>query len=150
MIQPLVSAARVVCYLNGRRAGTVTRFGHTSETPTHELGGLDSFDPFELAPTSTKVSGTVGLYRIAGLGGVEGMGLTAQYEALSRQKYATVQLLDRLTGAQLGVTVCSLGLGIVAEPLFSDALMAVSASFWRDDISAPVSSGTKSFSAMRP
>ena len=101
MIQPLVSAARVVCYLNGRRAGTVTRFGHTSETPTHELGGLDSFDPFELAPTSTKVSGTVGLYRIAGLGGVEGMGLTAQYEALSRQKYATVQLLDRLTGAQL-------------------------------------------------
>ncbi|MBX7160575.1 MAG: hemolysin family protein [Acidimicrobiia bacterium] len=53
--------------------------------------------------------------------------LEPRAEAGSRSARAVLTLQKRLsyslTGAQLGVTVCSLGLGIVAEPLLSDALV---------------------------
>lgn len=100
-LPPLITGPRVLCYLNGRLTGLVRTFEHQSATPCHEIPGLDQLDPFELAPTTTSVSGTIGLYRVAGLGGVEGLGMTAQYEALSRQRYATIALVDRLTGALL-------------------------------------------------
>lgn len=47
----------------------------------------------------------------------------------SRSARAALDLQRRLsyslTGAQLGVTLCSLGLGIVAEPLFTEAFVAL-------------------------
>lgn len=97
----LVTGARVFLYLNGRKIGRATAFGWRSITPRKAIYGLDSSEPYELAPTTTKMQGTVSLLRSAGDGGVEGMGIAGQYEDLSREKYATILLLERKTGLVL-------------------------------------------------
>lgn len=84
-------------YFNGRKVGQCTAFSYRSMTPRKAIYGLDSSEPYELAPTTTKVQGSVSLLRSAGDGGVEGLGVAAQYEDLTREKYATIALLERVT-----------------------------------------------------
>ena len=93
----IVTAARVFLYMNGQKVGRVTTFQWKSTTDYIEINGLDSSDPYELAPGITRVMGQIGLLRMAGDGGAEGLGVTAQYEDLTRQKYATIALVDRTT-----------------------------------------------------
>jgi hypothetical protein len=97
----LAVAARMLCYVNGRLVGHVVGMDFSSGTPHQELGGLDRGDPFELAPTQTRAEGSFTLLRVVGTGGAQGLGFAPQYEDLVRQKYNTIQIVDRLTKLQL-------------------------------------------------
>lgn len=93
----IVTGARVFLYINGKKVGKVTSFMWKSTTDYKEINGLDSAEPYELASEITRVVGQVGLLRLAGDGGIEGLGITAQFEDLTRQKYVTIALVDRVT-----------------------------------------------------
>lgn len=93
----IVTGARVFLYVNGNRVGRVTSFMWKSTTDYKEINGLDSGEPYELAPEITRVIGQVGLLRLAGDGGIEGLGIVPQFEDLTRQKYVTLALVDRTT-----------------------------------------------------
>lgn len=93
----IVTGARVFLYVNGKKVSRVTSFQWKSTTDYTEINGLDSSEPYELAPGITRVMGQLGLLRLAGDGGIEGLGVTAQYEDLTRQKYSTIALVDRTT-----------------------------------------------------
>lgn len=91
----VITAANVTCYVNGTQFGRVAGFTWRSSTARRALYGLDLVDPQELAPTQAKVTGLLRLYRTVGDGGAEGAGMAASFEDLPREKYFTVQLIDR-------------------------------------------------------
>jgi hypothetical protein len=90
-----VVSAGVVLYLNGKPYGRVREFFFDSATPRKPLYGIDSTEPFELIPTTTLVTGRIGLVRTVGDGGAEGAAMTTQVDAIPREKYFTLQLIER-------------------------------------------------------
>lgn len=97
MRQKTIVGASVILYVNNKPYGQVVGFRFSSQTPRDAILAIDSLDPFELAPTSTKCSGSIELIRTAGDGGAEGGGFTTDYERLSREKYFSVMLMERIT-----------------------------------------------------
>lgn len=90
----VIPAAAVAVYINGRPYGAVSNFHWTSATPQKAINGIDSLEAQELISTSVSVSGTIGLYRITGSGGIEGIGVTTQFDQMSREKYFVLQVID--------------------------------------------------------
>lgn len=93
----LLTSAQVLVYINGKPFAWATSFRWESATPRKAIYGLDSGEPYELAPTTTKVHGSVGLLRLSASGGLEGAGVVAQYHDIPREKYFTLTLVDRTT-----------------------------------------------------
>lgn len=93
----VITGASILCYINGSRFGRVSGFSFRSMTPRKAIYGLDSIDPHELAPTVSRCTGSIRLYRTTGDGGAEGAGMSASFEDLPREKYFTIQLIDRGT-----------------------------------------------------
>lgn len=91
----VVVAAHIICYINGQRFGRLSHFSFRSVTQRRALYGLDSVDPNELAVTQTKISGNMKVFRTIGDGGAEGAGMASAYEDLPREKYFTIQLVER-------------------------------------------------------
>ena len=96
-----IVTAGVLLYVNNKPYGQVKSFRFNSDTPRNAIYGIDSLDPFELAPTVTKVSGSIGLIRTLFDGGVEGAGLTANYEQLPREKYFSITLVEKASDTVL-------------------------------------------------
>lgn len=94
----VIPSAAVVLYVNGRQFGRVQAFSFRAATARRALYGIDSTDPYELAPTVGRISATMTVYRTVGDGGAEGAGMAATMEDLSKEKYFGVMLVDR--GAQ--------------------------------------------------
>ncbi len=92
-----IPAAATVLFINGKAYGAVSSFGWTSNTPHKEVNGIDDLSSQELIPTTAKVTGSVGLYRITGSGGLEGIGVTTQFDKMSSEKYFVLQLIDTRT-----------------------------------------------------
>lgn len=92
-----IVSAGVTVYVNGAPFGRVTSFRFSSNTPREAIYGIDSLDPFELAPTRTRITGSIGLVRTVADGGAEGAGLTTNYEQLSREKYFSLMLVERIS-----------------------------------------------------
>lgn len=90
-----VVGAHLICFINGQPFGRITHFTFQSATPRRPIYGLDSMDPYELAVTQAKIRGTMRIYRTVGDGGAEGAGITANFDDLPREKYFTVQLIER-------------------------------------------------------
>lgn len=82
-------------YVNGRVYGRVKEFQWSSATPKKPQYGLDSLEPYELIPTSTRVTGRLTLYRTVGDGGAEGAAMATRYEDVPREKYFSLQLMER-------------------------------------------------------
>lgn len=93
----VVVAPQVVAYINGKRVGRVFSFRWSSDTPRKSINGLDQLTPQELAPTSARCSGSVGILRTVMDGGIEGLGMTAHSSQVVREKYFSLTLVDRLT-----------------------------------------------------
>lgn len=92
-----IVGAQVIVYINGRVYGQAESFEWESLTPKKPIFGIDSPDPFELAPTTTQCRGTLGAVRTHGDGGFQGAGVIAAYPDLTREKYFTLVLVDRVT-----------------------------------------------------
>jgi hypothetical protein len=93
----VIVGAGLKCSINGVSVGESTSFEFISETPKREIRGLDCPDPYEIAHTTTKVRGTIGLYRLSRRGGLEGYGIVSNFHNMHREKYVTITLVDRRT-----------------------------------------------------
>ena len=94
MAHKLASGPRIVVYINGKKYGRVVSIEITSSTPHRSIDGIDEVTPAELAPTRCKISGTIHVLRIVGDGGIEGVGVTTQFNNISKQKYFSLTLKD--------------------------------------------------------
>lgn len=90
-----IVTAGVLLYVNNRPYGAVTGFSFSSLTPRTAIMGLDSVDPFELAPTLTKVTGSIAVVRTLYDGGAQGAGMTGSFERLPREKYFSLVLVEK-------------------------------------------------------
>lgn len=97
----LISAAKVVCYVNGLPYAQVTSFQWSVTPQRKAIYGLDSGEPYELAPVTTKVTGSMAVLRTQKDGGLEGAGITAPLEELTREKYFSLTLVERTTNTIL-------------------------------------------------
>ena len=92
-------SAHVRCYINQRYEGKITSFNWTGESPRKEIKGIDCLEPFELAITQNRVSGSFTVVRAHLDGGAEGMGVTATSPI--DERYFTLNLVDETTKASL-------------------------------------------------
>lgn len=97
----VLASAQCMLYLNGAPWGIVTAFRWDSATPSKSISGLDSDNPFELAPTTTRITGSVQVVRVSNDGGLEGYGLIPAFEEIPRGKYFSLALVDRATDTQI-------------------------------------------------
>lgn len=93
----LANGGRVVIYINGQRWGRAISLEYTSESQHRMIEGIDEIMPAELAITRVRVKGSIRCYRLVGDGGIEGVGITAPFADLPRQKYFSLALKDRFT-----------------------------------------------------
>ncbi len=86
-------------YINNRIFGIATGFEWSSEAGRKAIYGLDSVNPFELAPGANSVRGKVDCIRIRLDGGLEGRGIAAPSNGqdILSEKYISIVLVDRLT-----------------------------------------------------
>lgn len=97
----LATGSRVLVYIDGNPYGRAISLQFTSETGVRDIETIDSQMPAELASTRCKIKGQVTYYRAPGDGDIQGMGIVAPFHQISRQKYFSIQLKDRLTGKTL-------------------------------------------------
>lgn len=81
-------------YVNGQPYGLATDFAWSSETAKKPLYTVDSPDAFELAPTTTRINGSMSIFRQSGDGGAEGAGLAAPQNAMTRERYFSLVLKE--------------------------------------------------------
>jgi hypothetical protein len=141
MAPPLILVGpRVVLYLNGQAFGRVSSFQWSSATAMKAIYALDNSFPYELMPTQTKVTGTIGLYRLAGDGGAEAAGMTTTFDAINRQKYFTLSLVQRDTGATIfQANYCVLQIQSWNAPArsFVTGSLSFEALFWNNEAPEP-------------
>ncbi|NDD85746.1 hypothetical protein EBZ38_15905 [bacterium] len=94
----LITGAKVVVYVNGSVFGYAINFRWTSSTPRRAIYGIDSGEPYELAPTTTRIVGSMSLYRTIDGGGLEGPGVVANLDNIPREKYFSIALMERSSG----------------------------------------------------
>jgi hypothetical protein len=87
MASKIVTGAHVILYVNGERFGSVFLFGYHVLQPSKKIGGIDVPELIELAPTTSQVTGTLGVYRLIGDGAAEGAGMVPVSRQLPRGKY---------------------------------------------------------------
>lgn len=97
----LVSAPRVLVYINGKLFGRVASFTWTSATPRRRIHTVDIAQPVELAATSIDVSWQMGVLRTVGDGGAQGAGIVADGVNVIKERYFTILLLERQTNLVL-------------------------------------------------
>lgn len=95
--QKVIVSAGVTVYLNNKPFGRVSQFRFSSQTPREPIMAIDSLDPVELAPTSTRVTGSMEIIRTVGDGGAEGAGMTTHFSQLPREKYFSIMLVERIS-----------------------------------------------------
>lgn len=91
----VVASAHLKVFVNGRLLGWSTGFQPRIRTPQRAAGGIDTSVTFELMPTTYEVSGTIDVLRGRAQGGAEGLGMAAFARDLLKQKYSTIELVDR-------------------------------------------------------
>ncbi len=101
MSSKTITGARIMCYINGKLYGRASSFTWNSQTAHRPIYGIDSCDPFELAASTTKISGTMSIYRLIGDGGAQGAGMVPTYEDMPRGRYFNITLIDRGTDSVL-------------------------------------------------
>jgi hypothetical protein len=90
----LIHGGSVSLNINGKKYGNVVDFHFRIGTPMADIRGIDATEPFELAVTTTSVSGSLSMYRQSQDGGAEGAGLTVTLPEISRQSYFSMMLIE--------------------------------------------------------
>lgn len=93
----LVVGAHTLVYINGTAFGRVADLSWNSATPKRALQTIDTLIPMELVPLATALSGNLTIYRLHKDGGIEAAGMAATYADLTREKYFSIMVIDRVT-----------------------------------------------------
>lgn len=96
-ISNLVTSPHCVCYINSIPFARCCGLNLDVITPRRETRGIDYLQAVELVPIGASVKGTLQIYRLHRDGGAEAAGLIATFDALTREKYASLMVLDRST-----------------------------------------------------
>lgn len=91
----IITGAHLIVYINGRPFGRVNHFMYAASTPSKEIGGIDTVELLELAPTVSRVRGVMNLWRTKGDGGAEGAGMAATSIETLRSKYFSIMVVER-------------------------------------------------------
>jgi len=98
--------ASAILKLNGKTVGLATSFSWTVDYGKRALYGIDQPQPQEFTPGVQRVSGTIGLVRVRGSGGAEGLGLVGPQWGTNNpssgvlvERYIHLLLLDRTDGS---------------------------------------------------
>lgn len=97
----LIGAPQVLIYVNGKPFGKCTSLRWTSITPHKEQRSVDVLFPLEMIPTATSVAFELGVLRLVADGGMQAAGIVPQQQHLEREKYFTVQVVERKSGTTL-------------------------------------------------
>jgi hypothetical protein len=97
MQSKILASAHLKVLVNGRLLGWTSGFSPRVRTSVRPAMGIDNSTAIELIPTSYSVSGTMEVYRGRLQGGLEGLGMVAFAKDLLRQKYCTIEVVDRAT-----------------------------------------------------
>jgi hypothetical protein len=92
-----VVAAHLKIYVNGSLMGWATGFQPRIQTPVRKAQGIDTLMTFELMPTGFSASGSLQIVRGRAQGGPEGLGMVAAAKDMLKQKYLTIEVVDRIT-----------------------------------------------------
>lgn len=84
-------------YINGHLFAVATGLRWGADTGRHAIYGIDQYTPFELAPGSTSIKGTIDCVRLRQDGGIEGRGVAAPEEKMLYEKYFSLAVVDRST-----------------------------------------------------
>jgi hypothetical protein len=96
--QRIVGGGHTIVEVNGAVVGRFSECSYTVDPGTDEIVGVDSDEPHEIASTTTRVRGTLRMWRTKQDGGAEGAGLAAPPSEMQRGLYFHLRLLDRLGG----------------------------------------------------
>lgn len=91
----ILTGGHTILYINGKVFGRCFGFTFDASTASREIGGIDSTDLYELAPSQSRISMNMDWYRTIGDGGAEGAAIAATPYELPRGKYFSVMLVDR-------------------------------------------------------
>jgi hypothetical protein len=97
----IINGATVQLFVNGAPYAKVSSIQFGSATPFKEIRGCDSAQPYELAPTTTSIAGSMMIYRQSRDGGIEASGLTVPITEIARAKYVSLLLLETRSGTIL-------------------------------------------------
>ena len=90
-------AADLQVYINGKLFAIATGLRWSAENGRHAIYGIDQYIPFELAPGTAAIKGTVECIRLRQDGGLEGYGVSAPESKLLFEKYFSLAVVDRST-----------------------------------------------------
>ncbi len=93
----LVTGAMVLVYINNQMFGRCADLSWGADTPQKELHTVDMLPPAELIPGPVSVRGSMQIYKLHKDGGIEAAGLAATWADITRQKYFSIVVLDRVT-----------------------------------------------------
>jgi hypothetical protein len=93
----LVTTPHAVCYINSLPFARCCGLNYEILTPRREIRGVDILQAVEIVPIGASVHGTIQLYRLHQDGGPEAAGLVATFEKLTKEKYFSLMVKDRLT-----------------------------------------------------
>jgi hypothetical protein len=93
----VIATGGVILHVNGQAYGRVAEFRFNVASPRKAIYGIDCSQPFELAPTTTRVSGTLKIYRTVGDGGAEGANMMGTGRKINREKYFKLALLEKMS-----------------------------------------------------
>ena len=91
----ILTGSRCLIYVNSVMFGRATSISTSRSTEHSPRYGLDSSEAFELVPTTSIESGTIGVIRLAGDGGAEGIGMSVPGPNMQIARYATLSIVDR-------------------------------------------------------
>lgn len=97
----LVTTPHCVALINSVPFARCSGLTYDVSSPRREVHGIDVLPPVELIPTSLSIHGTVQMYKIHGDGGNEASGLVATWNSMTREKYFSLLVLDRVTDTVL-------------------------------------------------
>ena len=96
-ISNLITSPHCVAYLNSVPLARTCGLTCNMESPRKPIHGIDCLEPLELLPVSLSVNGTLQIYRLHSDWGAEAAGLLATWSKLTKEKYASLMVLDRAT-----------------------------------------------------
>lgn len=97
MLSRILSAPEISVYINNHLLGECAGISTEIDSPRQELHTVDILQPAELTQMATRVSGSLQVYRIRRGGGAEAQGMIATFQDLTREKYFSILVLDRMT-----------------------------------------------------
>jgi hypothetical protein len=105
-----VRAADLKVYINGQLFAICTGLRWSASTGRRAINGIDQNTPFELAPGSTSIRGTMEVLRLHQDGGLEGWGVAAPQSELLKEKYFSLAVVDRVNDTViLAASDCAIG-----------------------------------------